>query len=169
MTNYFYSKTIRLVVLLISCFSCATAFSQKFARHDVYLPDNGILTATVKVWPPYPFSIKKDNQAKWAEYEISDKFIFFSAPINTTKNSRECLFILLDVDGNPVDTLKLTQTGKLSTTASKLANGNAVGSKKASSSTKSSTGGQCAARTKKGTRCSRQASAGSIYCWQHKK
>ena len=32
-----------------------------------------------------------------------------------------------------------------------------------------STGGQCAARTKKGTRCSRKAAAGSIYCWQHNK
>lgn len=27
--------------------------------------------------------------------------------------------------------------------------------------------GQCAATTKKGTRCSRRASAGSIYCYQH--
>lgn len=28
---------------------------------------------------------------------------------------------------------------------------------------------QCAAITKAGTRCSRKAEAGSIYCWQHKK
>lgn len=28
---------------------------------------------------------------------------------------------------------------------------------------------QCAAMTKKGTRCSRQAQAGSAYCWQHGK
>ena len=27
--------------------------------------------------------------------------------------------------------------------------------------------GQCAATTKKGTRCSRKAKAGSAYCWQH--
>ena len=28
---------------------------------------------------------------------------------------------------------------------------------------------QCAATTKKGTQCKRQASAGSLYCWQHGK
>jgi hypothetical protein len=27
--------------------------------------------------------------------------------------------------------------------------------------------GQCQAITKKGTQCKRQASAGSVYCWQH--
>ncbi len=30
-------------------------------------------------------------------------------------------------------------------------------------------GGQCQAITKKGTRCSRQAKAGSSYCWQHQR
>ena len=28
---------------------------------------------------------------------------------------------------------------------------------------------QCAATTKKGKQCSRQAEPGSAYCWQHKK
>ncbi|MDE6860908.1 MAG: hypothetical protein K2J65_10915 [Duncaniella sp.] len=36
-----------------------------------------------------------------------------------------------------------------------------------SKSTKQSGWRQCAATTKKGTRCSRQAKAGSSYCWQH--
>lgn len=27
--------------------------------------------------------------------------------------------------------------------------------------------GQCQATTKKGTQCKRQASSGSVYCWQH--
>lgn len=31
----------------------------------------------------------------------------------------------------------------------------------------SSVSHQCAARTKKGKRCKRRASKGSIYCWQH--
>ena len=76
---------------------------------------------------------------------------------------RNCIFILLDGEGNPVDTLKLTQLGKSSSTASKIANGKIVNSNKTSG------GGQCAARTQKGTRCSRKAAAGSIYCWQHNK
>lgn len=29
--------------------------------------------------------------------------------------------------------------------------------------------GRCAARTQKGTQCSRKAAAGSNYCWQHSK
>ncbi len=37
----------------------------------------------------------------------------------------------------------------------------AAGSKRASP--------QCEAVTKKGTRCKRKASSGSIYCWQHQK
>ena len=169
MKESIYSKSIRLFAILIVNLSCVSMFSQKFGKHEICLPDKGILNATVKISPPYTFSIKKDNRLKWAEYEISGKYVFFSAPVNTTKNSRECVFILLNGEGDPVDTLKLTQLGKVSSTTSKLASGKTESSKKTSSFTKSSGGGQCAARTKKGTRCSRQASAGSIYCWQHNK
>lgn len=160
MKQLFNSKFIKLLVLLIVTLSSVTAFAQRFERHEVSLPDKGILTATVKIRPPYTFSIKKDNRLSWAEYEISDNFVFFTASVNTKKDSRKCIFILVDREGNPVDTLHLTQLGMVATPASKLANGNNV---------KSSGGGQCAARTKKGSRCSRKAAAGSIYCWQHNK
>lgn len=163
------SKIIILVTLIIVTFDCVTVSAQKFGKHEVSLPDNGILTATVKIRPPYTFSIKKDNRLTWAEYEISDKFVFFTASVNTSKDSRNCIFILLDGEGNPVDTLKLTQLGKVSSSVSKLTNKKTISSKKTSTSTYSSGGGQCAARTKKGSRCSRQASSGSIYCWQHNK
>lgn len=169
-SNY---KIIGLVVLLIATFSSITALAQRFKKHEVCLPDKGILTATVKIWPPYIFSIKNASQVTWAKYEISDNFVFFSTPVNTTKSSRECIFVLHDGEGNPVDTLKLTQLGKVTSTTSKVAGSLAthsksvIASKKTSSSSSSS--GQCAARTKKGTRCSRKAAAGSIYCWQHNK
>lgn len=173
MNNIFNSKFIRFIVLLILNCSCVTVFPQRFKKHDVCLPDKGILTATVRILPPYTFSIKEDNQSKWVEYEISDQYVIISALVNTTRNSRKCVFVLLDGEGNPVDTLKLTQMGK-TTTASKVASSSTIRSKSAtsakkSSSSYSSSGGQCAARTKKGTRCSRKASAGSIYCWQHNK
>lgn len=163
MKQIFNSKIVRLVALLIVNFNCVTVFSQRFGKHEVCLPDKGILTATVKITPRNTFSIKNDSKVTWAKYEISDNFVFFSTPVNTTPNSRNCIFILLDGDGNPVDTLKLTQLGKSSSTASKIANGKIVNSNKTSG------GGQCAARTQKGTRCSRKAAAGSIYCWQHNK
>lgn len=35
------------------------------------------------------------------------------------------------------------------------------------STSKQSESSQCAATTKKGTRCKRKAAAGSSYCWQH--
>ena len=76
------------------------------------------MTATVKITPRNTFSIKNDSKVTWAKYEISDNFVFFSTPVNTTPNSRNCIFILLDGEGNPVDTLKLTQLGKSSSTAS---------------------------------------------------
>lgn len=160
MKQFFISKFIRLLVLLIVTISSVTALAQRFQRHEVSLPDKGILTVTVQIRPPYAFSIKKENNLSWAKYEISDNFVFFTASVNTKKENRECIFVLVDGEGNPVDTLKLTQLGKVSTTTSKLANVSTV---------KSSGGGQCAARTKKGTRCSRKAAAGSIYCWQHNK
>jgi hypothetical protein len=37
----------------------------------------------------------------------------------------------------------------------------------AASTPRAASSGQCAATTKKGTRCSRNAAAGSSYCWQH--
>jgi len=42
-----------------------------------------------------------------------------------------------------------------------------VGKSKEKSQTKAIAGGQCQARTKKGTQCKRKASSGSMYCWQH--
>lgn len=167
MKHIFKYKVFRIVILSIVTFNCISVLAQRFGRHEVSLPDKGILTATVKIRPPYTFSIKKDNRQTWAEYEINDNFVFFTASVNNTKDNRNCTFILLDGEGNPVDTLKLTQLGKVSTKTSNLANGKNVSSKK--TSTNSSGGGQCAARTKKGTRCSRQSSPGSIYCWQHNK
>ena len=90
--------------------------------------------------------------------------------VNTSHNNRNCSLILLNEDETPVDTLEVIQTGTVSTTASRIVGTSTRTSNKKSSSTSSrSLGGQCAARTKKGTRCSRRASAGSIYCWQHNK
>lgn len=165
MVPKFYSTIIRPLVILFATFFYVTGYAQKFGKHEVCLPDNGILTATVKILPPYTFSVKKDNQLTWVEYEISDNFVFFKASVNKTKENRFCSFTLLDGEGNPVDTIKIKQLGIVANKAS----AKAVSTKKSSTSTKSYGGGQCAARTKKGTRCSRKTSAGSIYCWQHRK
>ena len=101
------------------------------------------------------------------------KILFVSELYPEKGRESYCIFLeqqakALIEKGNAVDTLKVEQNGKISTStinsASRLA-----GSTTRGSSTKSVSGGQCAARTKKGSRCSRKAAAGSIYCWQHNK
>ena len=56
-----------------------------------------------------------------------------------------------------------------SSSSSSASNANALRSSTPSTSAPKSTAtsGQCKATTKAGSRCSRKASAGSSYCWQH--
>jgi len=169
MKQVFYSVNLKsLVVALGVMLVSITASAQKFETHKVVMADNGISTKSVKIKPALSFSVKKDNRVKWITFETDNKSITIKATANTTKNSRSCDLVLLDENGNAVDTLIVEQNGKISTstlsTASRLA-----GSSTRRSATKSVSGGQCAARTKKGSRCSRKATAGSIYCWQHNK
>lgn len=166
--------------LLAAMMFAGIANAQRFDSHKVYLATNGVGSRTIKVKPASPFTIKKDNRILWAKYKIGDGEVTFSATANTTTNNRSCDFVLFDKEGNPVDTLEVIQAGKVSTSAvkkaSKLAGSTTSTKPKTTTTTrKSSTssshvsyGGQCAATTKKGRRCSRQASSGSIYCWQHK-
>ena len=60
MKHIFNSKLIRLVAIIIVNFSNVTVFAQRFGKHEVCLPDKGILTATVKITPPTTFSIKTE-------------------------------------------------------------------------------------------------------------
>ena len=138
--------------------SLLTVSAQRFETQKVYLSDNVGLTRTIKIKPAVKFSIKKDNRYSWAKYEEQNDAIIISVTTNTSKNSRSCTLVLLDEAKTPVDTLEVMQAGKSSTVVSKVA-----------SSKRSSSGGLCAARTKKGIRCSRKATTGSIYCWQHNK
>ena len=163
MEKYKYYGTMRVLVAILFAVICSAVSAQRFETHKVTLSDNGI-SRTVKIKGPSSFSIKKDGRMTWAKYETIDKAIIISATANATKDNRSCSFILLDGEGNPTDTLEVIQIGKVSSANSIT---KAIGT--SAKSTKSSYGGQCASKTKKGTRCSRQAAAGSIYCWQHKK
>ena len=164
--NFKYLRA--LIAILCVMFVSITASAQKFEIHKVVMEDNGIATKSVKIKFASTFSIKKDNRVKWITFETADKSVTIKVAANTTKKSRSCNLVLLDEKGNAVDTLKVEQNGKISTSTINSASRLAGRAAKASSS-KSVSGGQCAARTKKGTRCSRKAAAGSIYCWQHNK
>ncbi|MBR5729593.1 MAG: hypothetical protein IKX61_05220 [Prevotella sp.] len=141
----------------------------------------------MKVKPATSFTIKKDSRMSWANYKIGNGEVTFSATANSTTDNRSCFFVLINNNGNSVDTLEVIQAGKVSATAVKnvtkvISSASSTKSKYSTSKkttttirrsttspSKGSYSGQCAATTKKGNRCSRQASAGSIYCWQHNK
>ena len=145
--------------------------AQRFETHIVYLDNNGIGTQTVKVKPAKLFTVKKSNRILWATHQIAKGEVTFSAKANSTKMNRSCDFILIDNRGKPVDTLKVIQTNNVfKTTVKKITNKSKSASAVAfkSNSSCNSYGGQCAATTKKGNRCSRKAESGSIYCWQHR-
>ena len=169
---YNIKRTFALVILYFSNFMALSA--QKFEIHQVYMSNGGGEVRTIKIKAADKFSLKK-NVCSWVEYEELSDRVQLIATRNTSKNSRSCKIFLLDDSGFSTDTLEIIQTGRLSGTVSKVAgastivSGGAAVAKKKSSTSNKSTGGQCAARTKKGTRCSRRASAGSPYCWQHNK
>lgn len=164
MEKYYNQGGMKFLVTVLFAVLFSAVSAQRFETQKVTLSDKGGISRTVKIKGASSFSIKKDDRMTWAKYETIDKAIKISASANTTKNNRSCSFILLDGEGNPTDTLEVIQTGKISSISSVT---KAVGT--SAKSSKSSYGGQCAARTKKGTRCSRKAAAGSIYCWQHNK
>lgn len=169
MKKLFCHGLMRLFVIVAFVVTGSVMVSaQRFDTHKVYLPNNVYLSQTIKINPATKFSIKKDNRFSWVKYEAQNAAVKISVKANTSHNNRSCSLVLLNEAETPVDTLEVIQAGTVSATVSKIVGTTTRTSTKKSSSTSSrSIGGQCAARTKKGTRCSRRASTGSIYCWQH--
>ena len=151
--------------------------AQKFDTHKIHFTSDGLLSHTVKVSSNDQISIKKDNRYSWADYKIETRQICFSVLPNNSRDIRTCNFILLDRTGKAVDTLTVIQAGKIKTQTTNSKNGEKTTATSTSPSSKSATAHssyskyskQCAATTKKGRRCSRNAEAGSNYCWQHKR
>lgn len=175
-----YHEAVKyFVTITFAIINSVLVSAQRFETREVYFSGYKNLTRTIKVRTDTKFSIKKDYRVTWIDCETYDNTVKIKATINSLNEKRSCSIILLDEAGYSVDTLEVIQYGKAANTgfnsASKAASTSNTQSKKSSifsrtsSSSSRSTGGQCAARTKKGTRCSRQASAGSIYCWQHNK
>ena len=166
-------KFISILFFSLICMGFANA--QKFDTHKIHFTAAGLMSRNVNIRPIGSFSIKKDDRHSWAEYIINQNEITFSVSANNTKNSRSCIFVLLNASGKAVDTLTVIQAGKVEpqTTGSTNTERNSVigttsQRKNTTSSSQSTVSRQCAATTKKGKRCSRNADAGSIYCWQHK-
>jgi len=168
--------TIRLlVVLLFTLVNSLTVSAQRFGTHLVYLSDDNRASKIVSIKSDNPFSIKTNNRFSWIKYEVLDESVSITASDNNTESTRNDSLFLLDETGKAVDTLLIIQTAKTTstnvTTITKVGGSSKTTTtsarKKSAGSSKHISAGQCAAITKKGTRCSRRAAAGSRYCWQH--
>ncbi len=167
MKTLFYIKRIQLFLLFAFVFvGPLTMSAQRFNTHKVSLPEHESLTRTIiRTNDASKFSIKNDSSMAWAKYEIKDSVLTIRVTANISKKLRIFLVYLLDESENTVDSLEVVQAGSIATEYIKT-NSSVSGS---SSTPQTKTRGQCAAITQNGTRCSRKASAGSSYCWQHQK
>ena len=147
--------------------------AQKFDMDTAWY-SNGPHSSKVNVRGDGAFSIKKDAQKTWAYYEVHQKCVTVGVKENSTSVLRTCEFVLLDGNGKAVDTLFILQDGKPKTTITRNSTATTSSSSrqttaKSKTTSQSSYNGQCCATTKKGRRCSRRASGGSRYCWQHQR
>lgn len=137
------------------------------------------------------FDLDTEEFCSWIDYKAGKDCIFINLDKNWSTDKRSCNLILTNDQYSLSDTLIIIQEGYKSnennggssgnggnsTNGNNNSNGNnsgGNGSNNGSSSGDINNGGssisrQCAAYTKKGKRCKRTASKGSIYCWQHKK
>lgn len=101
-----------ITVTLLSMLFASTASAQRFSTNKVYFTAKDRKTSAVTVHPATSFAIKKQEGYSWAKFKKGKGKVTFSVAENTTGYERTCRFVLLDVDGYPVDTLKLIQKGR---------------------------------------------------------
>lgn len=143
------------------------------------------------------FDLDTENYCSWIDYKSREDSVFIDIDKNWSTDARSCNLILTNDLYNLSDTLTVLQEGYKSNgnsggssnnggnssggngnngSGNNNSNGNnsgGNGSNNGNSGGNINNGGssvsrQCAAYTKKGKRCKRTASKGSIYCWQHK-
>lgn len=105
----------------------------------------------------YNISVEPLEYCSWvSDFDVRYEKIYIKVDTNDTDKDRACLFVAYSNKYSAADTFKVFQQKGVKLSDSSYSGG--------SSSISSH---QCAARTKKGKRCKRRASKGSIYCWQH--
>lgn len=130
------------------------------------------------------FDLDTEEFCSWIDYKAGEDSIFIDLDKNWSIDERSCNLILTNDQYSLSDTLTVIQEGYKSNENNGGSSGNegnsnngnnsgGNGSNNGNSSGNIDNGGssvsrQCAAYTKKGKRCKRTASKGSIYCRQHK-
>lgn len=136
------------------------------------------------------FELDTEDYCSWIDYKAGEDSVFIDIDKNWSTDTRSCNLILANDRYNLADTLVILQEAYIFSgsggNSSGGNGGNGSGNNNGSNNGGSGGGGsnnggsggdinnggspvsrQCAAYTKKGKRCKRTASKGSIYCWQH--
>lgn len=154
-----------LILFLIPIVGCKKYNFEEIQECHYLIVDNTYTYSdNGKVWIHYicDYETKKDlsvepiHYCDWvSDFDIRYERIYVQVDSNKTGKDRSCLFVAYSDNTGQKDTFKIEQAKVYIPSGSSNTGGS------------SSYNGQCAARTKKGKRCKRRASKGSIYCWQH--
>lgn len=155
-----------LILFLISIVGCKKYnFEETQEYHYLIVEDTYIPWFSGKYWVNFvsdyeisnDVSVEPINYCNWvSDFDVRFEKIYIQVDTNDTDRDRECLFVAYSNKYSISDTFNVLQQKGVESV------GNHNNGSSSSASRK-----QCAARTKKGKRCKRRASKGSIYCWQH--
>lgn len=156
-----------LILIIISIVGCKKYdFGEIPDYHYLIVSDTYIPWWSGKYWInfssdyeiSYDISVEPLEYCSWvSDFDVRYEKIYIQVDTNDTGKDRECLFVAYSNKYCTADTFKVfQQKGAEPNDSSSIGGSSSVSNR------------QCAARTKKGERCKRRASKGSIYCWQHK-
>lgn len=112
---------------------------------------------------------RKPSYSLWADYHIKNDSLYVEVEENDKSYDRECMIIISNYLETLSDTLLIIQSKNPNVSSGGSGGSSSGGGSNIGGGGGSSSSNRCAAITKKGTRCKRLASKGSIYCWQHKR
>ena len=155
-----------LILFLIPIVGCKKYnFEEIQECHYLIVEDTYIPWFSGKYWVNFvsdyeisnDVSVEPINYCNWvSDFDVRFEKIYIQVDTNDTDRDRECLFVVYSNKFNISDTFNVFQQIGVDTSGNPSIGGSSSASRN-----------QCAARTKKGKRCKRRASKGSIYCWQH--
>ena len=155
-----------LIFALISITGCKKYdFGETPDWHYLIVDDTYAPSWEGKTWVHYTCDYETQNDlyvepikyCDWvSDFDVRFEKIYIQVDTNDTDRDRECLFVVYSNKFNISDTFNVFQQKGVDTSGNPSIGGSSSASRN-----------QCAARTKKGKRCKRRASKGSIYCWQH--
>lgn len=176
------NKFLLLLVMTIAFVSCDNSNSSNEPENKTLLLEKKKIECSfdnysdrIFVKTNIDFDLEIKDYCSWIDYKAGEDSVFIDIDKNWSTDVRSCNLIIVNDQYNLADTLFILQDGYESNgdSSENGGSGSNNGANNGSSGGDINNGGssvsrQCAAYTKKGKRCKRTASKGSIYCWQHK-